>query len=353
MALYFYIADGETLAPVMMHGKLTAGTYYAEADSILFMGSAQLAFYPPADTDYTLVVSATGYQTKTFTGRTPTTGEVSRDIYVYPTAAPTPAPSGETVYGTVGTSCELVTKQIFGRNWSAYRNKYTNYHSSWYEYADDTQHFAEGNPDCFVVPEAEPSPTAPGNVIEAIGQQVSASTSTITNTLTTVKNTIVGEINSVVAGADSIISMLQSILSRLDILPSIKTWQTTFAFPDWQDVIIHPISNLLQPMRDILAWTKTFELPDWDTTIVQPINSLLQPMRDVKTMLTDFLTFAWFTQLVMKIENMLDVWFSSKLGIDPAKPFWDEVENRIITIVVNNIHAILNRTIPEPPSEEE
>lgn len=68
----------------------------------------------------------------------------------------TPTPGGENVIGSIGTSCDLLHKYMFGRAWYSYRNRYTGEHWSWDSELGDAEHSARGNIGCFAPPPPPP-----------------------------------------------------------------------------------------------------------------------------------------------------------------------------------------------------
>lgn len=353
MTVYITLSDTNTLARITGTVELIGAGFWQQQPTT---PTTPASFNPTVPGDYSIISNAPTYTGKTTTVRL--TEDVLRigetvDIYLTPPPPPIPAPGDEIVVGKVGCCCEIVNKAMFGRDWYAYRNIYTNAHSNWDSERADAEYSASSDNRCFTPPEVPPQPGAPGNIIEAIGQQNTQQTNTLTDALQGVKNTIQNDIGSVMAGVGSLSSVLESVWYRLEFLPRIDAWQRKFKFPDWDTVVVQPINSLLQPIRDVLAWTKTFQFPDFNTVVVQPINNLLQPMRDMKAALDSFLTFAWFTRLVTLITDAIDVWFSRKFGIDPTRPFWDEFEKKIMTLSTKILMTALDAVFAEFPEKKQ
>lgn len=69
---------------------------------------------------------------------------------------PPPPPPGEAVVGSVGTSCDIMQKYMFGSAWYRYRNRYTGSGSSWDSEIGDAEDLANDTPGCFAPPPPPP-----------------------------------------------------------------------------------------------------------------------------------------------------------------------------------------------------
>lgn len=143
------------------------------------------------------------------------------------------------------------------------------------------------------------------------------------STLTTIHDQITSKIPTKLDGLKSDTATVATAISESrtetkkgfgDILASIGN----IKIPDPSKFIIDSVNGLLQPARDVLTWTKNFKWPDWNAAIVQPV------------------------------VTAADVWFSNRLGIDPKKPFWDEIGLKLNAMAIGIVTAALNAVLPDP-----
>ncbi len=120
-------------------------------------GAGQFSFVTVTTEMYELYVEKEEY-TLFSAIQTPRYEDSSIDISLTKLAGPpgTPTPGGETVIGSIGTSCDLLQKDMFGRTWYSYRNKYTRSHWAWDSEYADAQYTASKDTGCFAPPPPPP-----------------------------------------------------------------------------------------------------------------------------------------------------------------------------------------------------
>lgn len=118
-------------------------------------GEAEIGTYYSGNLMYS--VEAVGYNKVSGTVQVPIAGSITLAVdlgaFVQP---PVPPPSGEEIEGSVGTSCDLMLKYMFGQRWHSYRNRYTGFHGSWDSESDDARYVAEKDPGCYAPPPPPP-----------------------------------------------------------------------------------------------------------------------------------------------------------------------------------------------------
>ncbi len=75
-------------------------------------------------------------------------------------APPLPPPGGEQVIGSIGTSCDLMQKSMFGRTWYSYRQRYTGAHWTWDSERGDAEYYGGRDPACSAPPPPPPKTVA-------------------------------------------------------------------------------------------------------------------------------------------------------------------------------------------------
>lgn len=183
---------------------------HGETDGITnSAGEAEIVTYYSGNLMYS--VTATGYDKASGTVQVPTSGSVTRGVemgaYVAP---PVPPPPGEAVIGTVGQSCDLLEKSMYGATWYRFRNRYTAGGSPWSGSLADATRSAEGNPSCFLPP--PPPPTSADDVQKDVD---------------ILRGTLQGISSRV---QDIITSITEMGKAFVDLEASIKAWITASVF---------------------------------------------------------------------------------------------------------------------------
>lgn len=129
---------------------------HGESDGITnSAGEAEIIIFWSGNMMYS--VEATGYDKVSGTVQVPSSGTVTFAVelgaYVQP---PVPPPSGEEIISTIGTSCDIMQKWMFGQAWYRHRNRYTGGGSSWDSEMDDARARANKDASCFVPPPPPP-----------------------------------------------------------------------------------------------------------------------------------------------------------------------------------------------------
>jgi hypothetical protein len=302
----------------------------------------------PGTLEYvTLYALKSGYLNQKLTlyyGTLSVTLKLKKEYYP-PPPPPPPPPPGETVVERVGLNCSLNSKYLFGSQFYYLRHDtqgaLTTYDSDINDIRAKYSKFAQ----CYSTP--PPPPLPPSDVaLGALITNTSAATqalidttsgmqtsglnqiaANLTGVFNYISNTVVGALNDISGSLGSVLGAINAIAasqaaSRQENqkgFGDLLAWTKDVKFPDPSKFIVDSVNGLLQPARDVLAWTQNFKFPDWNAAIVQPV------------------------------ADSVDAWFSGLLGIDPKKPFWDEIATKIIGIVTMSIDAILNAIVPPPP----
>jgi hypothetical protein len=118
-------------------------------------GEAEIVTYWSGNLMYS--VEAAGYTKVSGTVQVPAAGSILLAVEMGAYAAPpVPPPSGEEVIDTVGQSCDILRKNLYGNWWFRFRNRYTADGSPWSGSLSDAKRSAEGNPSCFRPPPPPP-----------------------------------------------------------------------------------------------------------------------------------------------------------------------------------------------------
>ncbi len=304
------------------------------------LGTAHFLDVP--DGEYGVIVSATSYVSNTFSEKI--SGDLSRTYELNQAGLSLPQPNTPSP-GSLGYCTITRHESSFGATFGYQHPDFGEMNWGWMRSGDAEDH-AKGDPRCFTPP-LPPPPSAremQSNIINAVGnststiqQEVAAQrtlSSTIMAGLQSLTDSTAGTLKSI---SDSLSSGLGSTLEAVGSLSksvsdgfstafskldAISSWQVNFKFPSWDEVIVQPVNALLQPARDVLEWTKNFQWPDWEAVVIGPIL------------------------------NRIDAWFSNLLGIDPAKPFWDELEAKLYTLIRNMLERLIDELTSEFPENE-
>lgn len=153
MIVKFQVVRKDTKAPiqgakiVLEHGETDGITNSAGEAEIVTYWSGNL-MYSITATGYDKVGGTTGGAT--YPGTT-----ILRELGAY-VAPPVPPPPGESIVTTVGLSCDVLEKSMYGRSWFRFRNRYTADGSPWSGSLSDAIRSAEGNPSCYQPPPPPP-----------------------------------------------------------------------------------------------------------------------------------------------------------------------------------------------------
>lgn len=153
MIVKFRILRKDTKAPiqgakiVLEHGETDGITNSAGEVEIVVFWSGNLLYS----------VDASGYTKVSGTVTVPSSGTVTLVVELGAYAAPSvPPPSGEAIIGTVGQSCDILEKSMFGTTWFRHRNRYNANASSWDSSYSDAVAAANGDKSCFDPPPPPP-----------------------------------------------------------------------------------------------------------------------------------------------------------------------------------------------------
>jgi hypothetical protein len=156
MIVKFRVVRKDTKAPiqgakiVLEHGESDGITNSAGEVEIVIFWSGNMMYS----------VDAAGYTKLSGTVQVPASGSIlsmaELGAYVEPPKPPDP---GEQIIGSVGTSCDLLTKDMFGQHWYSYRNRYTGLHVGWDSIRDDAEYLARQDKGCFAPPPPPPKTT--------------------------------------------------------------------------------------------------------------------------------------------------------------------------------------------------
>ena len=254
-----------------------------------------------------------------------------------PLPPPPPPGSGVSDTGRVGTSCSIMGQGSNGVFFYAIYHDRKGYLSSFHRMDwDEAKAQAERMASCFEAP-PPPAPPITQPVIDEMKNQVInylqptlLQTETINGNTETLKYdtaklnqksdsildllkggipTLLGSISDFLSGKlDSASAKLDGAHGKLD---GLKSWTDSFSWPSWNDVIVQPLKDAISPLGKVVTRIENFKWPDWDSVIVQPIS------------------------------RKIDEKVSSMFGIDVEKPFWDELETKIIRLGVKILAAAI------------
>lgn len=264
--------------------------------------------------------------------------------YVPPPPPPPPPPAKEELVERVGTSCAINRKWLFGSMFFYLRHDTQGALTSYDSEIDDIRAKTGKFPQCsapLAPPSLPPSDAALGALVKnesaatqaliettsgmqttglnQVSSKIDGVLSAINTTLTGALNDLSGRIGSILNSTNTIAaSQSASRAENQKGFGDLLAWTKDFKVPDPTVAILGKINELLQPARDVLSWTKNFKFPDWNSVIVQPVI------------------------------NAADMWFSNRLGIDPKKPFWDEIQLKLNAMAIGIVTAALNAVLPDP-----
>jgi hypothetical protein len=222
---------------VLEHGESDGLTNSAGEAEIIIFWSGNMMYS----------VEAPGYSKVSGTVQVPGSGSITFKVEMGALAAPSvPAPEGERVIQTVGQSCDILEKYMFGQAWYRHRNRYTGGGSSWDSELYDARQRAYKDASCNNPPPPPPKTVndvqIDVDILRGTLQGIQARVQDLVTTITEMIKALTSDIARLRYDTE------QQFLSFASKMNEIERKVNNITFPSF-DIVLQPVYTAIDTMK--------------------------------------------------------------------------------------------------------